>query len=240
MSAATTHHAHPAPGTRARWVPGWRLTRLLLAGGAAATVFYIGMDAAAALRYDGYSYRDQTISELSAVDAPTRQLWLFLTVFYEALIFAFALGVLAAAGSNKWLRITGWLLMAYAVTGFIWPFAPMHRREVLAAGGGTMSDTMHLVLAGITVPLSMLIIGFGAAAFGRRFRRASAATIVFLITFGILIAVLTPGLDKNEDTPWLGIVERANVFGFMTWFSVFAVMLIRRGPEEITPPARAR
>ena len=46
----------------------------------------------------------------------------------------------------------------------------MHQREVLAAGGGTLSDTMHVVLGGVTVFLMFLAIGFGATAFGKRFR----------------------------------------------------------------------
>jgi hypothetical protein len=36
----------------------------------------------------------------------------------------------------------GGLILAYASLGLLWPFAAMHQREVLAAGGGTLSDTM--------------------------------------------------------------------------------------------------
>jgi hypothetical protein len=49
---------------------GWR--KVLLSCGVAATLLYFGMDLLATWRYDGYSYTDQTISELSAVGAPTR------------------------------------------------------------------------------------------------------------------------------------------------------------------------
>jgi hypothetical protein len=34
------------------------------------------------------------------------------------------------------------MFIAHDVTGFFWP--PMHQREVLAAGGGTRTDTMHI------------------------------------------------------------------------------------------------
>jgi hypothetical protein len=54
--------------------------------------------------------------------------------------------------------------------GCLWPFAVMHRREVLAGGGGTLSDTMHVVLGAITVWPMFVAIAYGAAAFGRRFR----------------------------------------------------------------------
>jgi hypothetical protein len=35
--------------------------------------------------------------------------------------------------------------------GIVWPFAPTHLREALAAGGSTVSDTMHIMLASVTV-----------------------------------------------------------------------------------------
>ena len=49
---------------------------------------------------------------------------------------------------NRALRVVGALLMAYTVFGQFWP--PMHQRAVLAAGGGTLTDTLHLVWAMIT------------------------------------------------------------------------------------------
>src|SRR5687768_7337309 len=76
---------------------------LLLFCGILAFVLYISMDLAAALRYEGYSYKTQTISELSAVDAPTRTMWLWLAFPYEALVLAFGAGVILAAGTNRWV-----------------------------------------------------------------------------------------------------------------------------------------
>ena len=53
---------------------GWR--KALLACGVAAFLLYFALDLVAALLYDGYSYTDQTINELSAIDAETRSLWI--------------------------------------------------------------------------------------------------------------------------------------------------------------------
>ena len=44
----------------------------LVASGVVMFVLYMFMDLTASLAHDGYSYRDQTISELSAFGAPTR------------------------------------------------------------------------------------------------------------------------------------------------------------------------
>lgn len=63
---------------------------------------------------------------------------------------AFGRGVWQSAGRNRAVRIVGGLILAFGSLGLLWPFAPMHQREVLAAGGGTLSDTMHVVLGVVT------------------------------------------------------------------------------------------
>ena len=72
--------------------------RVLLACGIAFAILWIGMDIAASLLYDGYSYRDQTVSELSAIDAPTRPFWFALGTLWSLLVIAFAVGVRQSAG----------------------------------------------------------------------------------------------------------------------------------------------
>jgi hypothetical protein len=53
----------------------------------------------------------------------------------------------------------------------------------------TLTDTMHIVFSVVTVLLMLLAIAFGAAAFGKRFRLYSIATIVILAAFGALTGV---------------------------------------------------
>jgi hypothetical protein len=100
-----------------------------------------------AIGSEGYSRISQTPSELTAIGAPTRSLWMQLGAVYTVLVIAFGWGVWKSAGRDRALRIVGGLLVAYGSLGLLWPFAPMHQREVLAAGGGTLSDTMHVAAA---------------------------------------------------------------------------------------------
>ena len=205
---------------------------ILVASGIAMFVLYIAMDLTATLRYDGYSYTDQTISELSAIGAPTRGLWLALSVVYVALSLAFALGVLRAPGSRRTVRIAGWLLVVSAVVGTLWWFAPMHQREVLAADGGDWRDTMHLTLGGISSLEFFATIGVGAFAFGWRFRAYSIATIAAMVIFGTLMNMDVAAVGDNEPTPWLGIWERITVEGAMLWQAVFAAALLRATRQQ--------
>ncbi len=138
----------------------------------------------------------------------------------------------------------GGLILAYASLGFLWPFAAMHQREVLAAGGGTLSDTMHVVLGGVTVFLMFLAIGFGALAFGKRFRLYSIASIVVLLAFGALTFLDAPRLQANLPTPWIGLWERINISVFLLWVVVLATVLLRTGTSKeshiMSPHLRSR
>ena len=162
------------------------LRRGSLVCGVLSSLLYVAMTIFVARQWEGYSSTSQTISELSAIGAPTRSLWAVPGAFYTVLVTAFGFGVWQSGARSRALRIVGGLILAYGALGLVWPFAPMHLRETLAAGGGTASDTMHLVLASVTVLLMLLAIAFGAAAFGRRFRLYSIVTLVIPGTVGAL------------------------------------------------------
>jgi hypothetical protein len=141
------------------------------------------------------------------------------------LITAFAIGVWKSTGRNRPVRIVAGLILAYASLGLLWPFAPMHQREVLAAGGGTASDTLHQALAAVTVFLMFLAIGFGATAFDTRFRVYSIVTIVVLLAFGGMTFLEAPRLQLNLPTPWIGLWERINISVFLLWIVMLATVL---------------
>jgi Protein of unknown function (DUF998) len=202
------------------------LRKGLLVCGMIASLLYIVM--MQAIRYDGYNPVSQIVSELSAIGAPTRTLWFWLAWVYTALVMAFGWGVWKSAGGNRPLRVVGSLILASSLLGFVWPFTPMHEREVLAAGGGTLSDTLHIVLAFVTVPLFLLTVGFGAAAFGRRFRLYSIATLVIAFVFGVLTGLDGPRVSANLPTPYIGLWERINIGVYMIWLVVLAGTLLRR------------
>jgi pimeloyl-ACP methyl ester carboxylesterase len=210
--------------------------KTLLFCGIASSLLYAAM--IWAIRYEGYNPISQVPSELTAIGAPTRALWAQLGWIYTVLITAFGVGIWASAGRARAVRIVGGLILAYASLGLLWPFAAMHQREVLANGGGTFSDTMHVALGGVTVFLMFLAIGFGATAFGRRFRLYSIATIVVLLTFGALTFLEAPRLQSNLPTPWIGLWERINISVFLLWVVVLAAVLLQKKTSQergITP-----
>lgn len=201
--------------------------KVLLICGILSSLLYLAVNIVVPMQWPGYNCASQVVSELSAIGAPTRQLWLWLCTPYTPLVIAFALGVWKSAGQNRPLRIAGGLLIAYGALGFLWPFAPMHLRETLAVGGETFSDTMHIALGVVTEILYLLALGFTAAALGKRFRLYSITTFVVLFVFGVLTFLDAPGIAKNQATPLIGVWERINIGVFLLWVAVLAVALLR-------------
>ncbi len=208
--------------------------KLLLYCGILSSVLYIAMNIFIPMWYEGYSSVSQTVSELSAIDAPTRMLWVIPGFLYTLLVAAFGWGVWQSADKNRPLRITGILLFLYGAVGIGWAFAPMHQREVLAAGGGTISDTLHIVYSMFSVAMMIGAIGFGAAALDKKFRFYSITTIIILSFFGYLTSIDAPRLEQNLLTPWLGVWERILIGVFLLWVVVLAMKVLRLSPYKTT------
>jgi len=196
--------------------------KLLLVCGILSSLLYVAMNVIGAMQFESYSSVSQTVSELFAIGAPSRPLWVALGIVYDLLVIAFGLGVWASAGGKRALRIVGRLLVAYSVVGLAGPFAPMHLRgqEI------SFTDTMHIILTMVLVLLILLAIGFGATAFGKRFRYYSIATIVVFLVFGALTGLDAPRIQANLPTPLVGVWERISLAGFLIWIVVLAIAIL--------------
>jgi hypothetical protein len=197
--------------------------RLLLVCGILSSLLYAGMNVFIPALWPDYSSAAQTVSELSAIGAPTRSIWVAFGLVYTLLVAAFGWGVLASGRSNRPLCISGGLIITYGVVSLFWPLAPMHLR----GGPFALTDAMHIALTMTTVLLMLLSMGFGAAALGKGFLRYSVATMVILVAFGGLTSLDAPGVAANLPTPRIGIWERINIGVFLLWVAVLAVMLWR-------------
>jgi len=198
-----------------------------LYGGIAASLLYAAMTAFIPLWWEGYSSASRVVSELSAIDAPTRSLWGPLGFVWAVLMAAFGWGVWESGGGNRPLRVAGGVLLAYGLFNMV-PWPPMHQREVLAAGGATLTDTLHLVWSAVTGLFMMTAIGFGAAALGKRFRFYSITTLVLLVALGLVTGHDVPRVQANLPTPLVGVWERLTIGLFLLWIAVLAFALLRR------------
>ena len=202
------------------------LHKSLLACGIVAMLWYVAINIFVPMQYPGYDIASYTVSELSAIGAPTRTLWFILCIFYSLFFIAFGAGVWLSANGNRKLQIVAAVIIFDSALGFFWP--PMHQRQIIAAGGGTFTDTLHLVWAFIHLTFMLLMIGFGAAAFGKSFRLFSVMIVLIFFVFGLLTAIESRGINAGFSTPNVGIWERINIAAYMLWVIVFACLLLRR------------
>ena len=104
--------------------------------------------------------------------------------------------------------------------------------RALAAGEGSLTDAWHGILTFGGALCYLLAMGFGATAFGKRFRLYSIATMLILVVFGVLTGLDQPQLEANLPTPWMGLWERIDIFATMLWIVVLAIALLRAKVER--------
>jgi Protein of unknown function (DUF998) len=205
------------------------IRKILLGCGIVSSVLYIAVDILGTLRYPGHRYTEQQFSELTAAGSPVRPLMIALNVIpYTLLVVAFAMGVWTSARPKRAGRITGAMLLGYAAFGMAGGAVfPMKPREALAAGEGTLRNTMHIPATMVMSLFILLAMGFGATLLGKRFRYYSYATIAILIVFGVLTSLQAGKMVADEPTPWMGLTERINIYATMLWVAVLAIGLLR-------------
>ena len=203
--------------------------KILLTCGIVSSAWYVITDVIGTLRYPGYRYTEQQFSELTAAGSPVRPLMVALNEFpYNVLVAAFARGVWTSATPNRAGRITGAMLLGYALSGMLTGVIfPMNTREALAAGEGTLRNAMHIPATMVMSLFILLAMGFGASLLGKRFRYYSYGTIAILVVFGVLASLQAGKMVANEPTPWMGIEERINIYAIMLWVAVLAIGLLR-------------
>ena len=96
-------------------------------------------------------------------------------------------------------------------------FGPMSQREVLAAGGATSADTMHLVLSAATGLFVAAYVATTAFAFGWVFRLYSVVTIATALVFGLLSAQVDK-IEAGDPRPtWVCSSASASGRGCCGW-----------------------
>jgi hypothetical protein len=202
--------------------------KLLLICGILSSPLYIGTDIIGGILLEGYDFISQYISELSAIGAPSRSLVIPLYIAYDILVIAFGLGVWVAASRKHALHITGGLLIGFAIVGLLGLFFPMHPRGVEA----TFTDTIHQIVAGVTVFFILLAIGSGATrsgaiTYGKRFRLYSIGTLLTLLALGALPFLGAAQVVAGKPTPWVGLIERVVAYIYLLWVMMLAIVILR-------------
>ena len=220
MTTATARHREFGASAEGQRLS---LRRSLLACGIAGAALYPLADIVATTRYPGFSYRDQAVSELFAIGAPTAALVVRLFTLSSGLLLLFAIGIWMSANGQRVVRALAVMMALNTIDALVlWNFFPMHMRGMQP----TFTDTMHGVLA--IDPFVLAAVVLAAVAFPGRFRAYTVATLVFTTALAICAFWFVPAFMANEPTPWMGAAERAGQYATNLWYAVLATRLLRR------------
>jgi len=197
------------------------LQKVLLTFGILASLLKVGTDVLAGKMWKGYSFVSQSISELSAIGAPTRSLVLPLDLMYDVLMIAFSVGIWQLAGQNLLMRIVAGLIAGNAViSSFVSLFLPMR----IGQDASFSASTIHVVLMAIGVFFFLLAMGLGGAANRNWFRYYSFGTLLAYLVLAIA-RFLIPDQTTAAGLPVLtvGIQERTMALGYLLWVVALAI-----------------
>lgn len=203
------------------------LIKWLLRCGVFVPVVQIGGDIFAAMRYSGYSYVNQSVSELSAIGAPTRPITAAVGIAYEILVLAFAVGVWLVA-EKRGMRATAIILGVFALNAVIWGFFPMQQR----GNQMTFTDYAHIGGAILQVLTIVLFMAVGSGVSGRWFRVFSILMIVAVLAAGGVAGSQAGQITTGGPTPFMGLIERISFYGPSIWTLVLAIQLMRQQRER--------
>lgn len=212
------------------------IRQILLLCGILSPILYAAADTLAGMQWQGYSFRDQVISELGAVGSPTRPLFTLLLVAVYLLLIAFGAGVGQSAGDRRRLRAVAGLLIGLGVLALtVGLFVPMRPRGTEQG----LTGALHLVEGAVAMLMVLAAMGIAAAALGSGFRLYTIATIVLVIGFGAWSGMEAPRIEAGLATPWVGVKERIFWYAYQSWFAALALNLLRRGTRDGEKAARA-
>ena len=221
MSFSSRDFHPPSWSTAAR--PRRISNKALLAAAFPSVAVYGLGDLVSGLLYDGYSSRDQAISELSAFGSPVRPLMVTAILLHGLLLIAFGAGLWRSAGRRS-LRWTGACLVVAGLIGLPTHTVFAMSSRWLPAG---FNDVMHIALSAAFSLLVFAALVLSAVAYPGWFRWYAVVTLLVVAGFGAAASFAIQGIEQNI-TPWAGGFERINAYTYFAWIVVLAAKTIQR------------
>ncbi|HEX6314286.1 MAG TPA: DUF998 domain-containing protein, partial [Gemmatimonadaceae bacterium] len=108
---------------------GITMRRALLACGILGAALYPAADIIATTHYPGFSYKDQAVSELFAIGAPTSGLLVPLFTLSSTLLLLFSIGIWMSAHGQRRMRLMAAMMTLSMIDALVlWNVFPMHMR----------------------------------------------------------------------------------------------------------------
>jgi hypothetical protein len=186
-------------------------------------VLYIGAEVYAWTQNPGYSPISQAFSELLAEGAPSRPFMVAIAgAPYNLLVAALGVGVWMSSNGRRPARIAAALLMLYAVISYLG--GTVFQMDPRGAEG-SVRTMLHERATAVMVVSMLLAMTVGAFLHGIRFRLYSLGTLLTVLVFAGLSFQQVGLLAAHEPAPYLGLIERVNIYAWMLWVAVLSVSI---------------
>jgi len=178
--------------------------------------------------YPGYRWMQQAVSDLSAVNAPSRDLWNRLSCLYVpcGLVSLMMSCVFIQKKHSRALR-----LGVYLFTGMNWLSAAGYTLFPLTDSGyaGTVQDGLHLAVTALVVVLSITSLVLVMVGGYRRRAMVSLAMWASVALGMMFIGAVGSGLAPKAI---FGVMERFSLFAAVGFTAVLGIYLMRGYPEK--------
>ena len=199
------------------------IVRNLTILGTFGALFYVLHVVLGGILWKGYNHIMQPISDLTAAGAPDRVLLGRITLAYAlcSIIFAVCAYLYLRKSVPKVTRAGMITFIAMHLVSLSYSWFP----QDLPGSAVTFAGTMHLVVTGLIVPLTIcspLLIGLGL----RKLPRFRSFAVYSIITSIILFfAGGTTAILFANKLPYFGLFERINIGSLQIWMLAFSLVL---------------
>lgn len=173
------------------------------------------------MAYPGYNWLSQAVSDLSASDAPSLDLWNKLSSVYNVCEVLCAV-IVCIAIQNKKSKLLKLGVYLFAIMEFV--SAVGYRMFPLSTSGyaGTFSDVMHMIVTAMVVILSIASLVLIMIA-GYKNKEYMSYAIFATIALGMML-IGAMGM-KIVPMEYFGVVERFSVFSATGFNAVLGIHL---------------
>ncbi len=184
-----------------------------------------------ALRND-YSQITNTISELTLANAPNKLLLDVLFSFYNIslLIFGFGAYLDSNIDDSKKYKVASIFLALIGLLGLSMYFFPQDPRGAASTVGGTL----HIILAGIISPLTIISIFLMGLSFRKYSELKLFVTYSYLSGVIVLVSGGIAAVSIANNSIYGGLFERVTIFTFMIWVIILSYLILGKKSSEST------
>jgi hypothetical protein len=162
-----------------------------------------------------YSHIYNTVSELTASNAPHLPIVQILFALYNLSLVLFGAGLAVESVKLPKARIAAIMIIIIGLAGLAMYFFPQDPRDAVM----TFRGKMHIALAGLMSPLTMLAIILAGLDFRKMKLYSFISCAVTFLSGGSSVAAMVLGLKIG------GLLERLTIGSFIQWLFMLGIYL---------------